>query len=68
MGKINRTYIVINYKEQGWAVIRANDDQCRPVGERLYTQRTHAYRRCRKLNADVAKLNAIIKRDGALIL
>ncbi len=33
-----------------WAVVHKATLE-RPVGEKLYTQRTHAYRACRRLNA-----------------
>ena len=35
--------------KQRWSVVEKGS--FRPVGEKMYTQKTHAYRRCRQLNA-----------------
>lgn len=42
-----------------WAVVYK--DTVRPVGEKLYTQPTHAYRACRRLNAAFWENEALAK-------
>ncbi len=51
-----------------YAVVRSSDEIFRPVGEKMYTHKTHAYRRCRHLNKAAQKIDEMIKRDGAIIL
>jgi hypothetical protein len=51
-----------------YAVVLSADEHARPVGEKTYSQRTHAYRRCRKLNKAAREIDEMIKRDGAIIL
>lgn len=46
--------------KQQWAVVEKGS--FRPVGEKVYTQRTHAYRRCRQLNT--AARDAFIDKRG----
>jgi len=57
--------------EGGWLVFfieegkppRLADGRVKP-----YSQKTHAYRRARKLNKALEEVDAMIKRDGAIIL
>jgi hypothetical protein len=60
-------YMVRKFGEL-WGIVRVSDETLRPVNERLYTQATHAYRRCRKLNQAAREIDAMIARDGAIIL
>jgi hypothetical protein len=62
-----KTYKVMKIGEK-YAVVLSADEHARPVGEKTYSQRTHAYRRCRKLNKAAREIDEMIKRDGAIIL
>lgn len=57
--------------EGGWLVFYVEEGKpLRPADGRAkpYTQKTHAYRRARKLNKDLQEVEQMIKRDGAIIL
>jgi hypothetical protein len=65
--KQDQEYKVLSFGEK-WGVVRSSDEHPRPVGEHLYTHQTHAYRKCRKLNQAAREIDAMIARDGAIIL
>lgn len=57
--------------EGGWLVFYVEDNKPpRPADGRSkpYTQKTHAYRRARKLNKNLEIVEQMIKQDGAIIL
>jgi len=58
--------------EGGWQVfwIERPGTEPRRVDGRIepYRQRQAAYRRCKKLNDAIEKVNAMIAKDGAIIL
>lgn len=52
-----------------WIIVQNTDEYPqRPIGEKTYSQRTHAYRRCRHLNRAAEDIDEMIKRDGTIIL
>jgi hypothetical protein len=64
---MDELYTVVPWLDR-WAVVeKANPS--RPVGEHLYTQKTHAHRKKRDLNKAARETNAImVANGGALIL
>jgi len=63
--------------EGGWSVFWIESSDAEPVltphtnklGQVVpYTQRQAAYRRCKKLNDAVKEIDALVARDGAIIL
>lgn len=63
----DETYTVVPWGDR-WAIAERADPS-RPVGEHLYTKKTHAHRRKRALNRAAREMNAIMEANGgALIL
>lgn len=54
-------YKVMSFGDK-WGVVKTSDPHPRPVGEKLYTQRTHAHRRCRSLNNASTAIDALIEQ------
>lgn len=55
----------------GWLVFYIEEGKPpRPADGRVkpYAQKTHAYRRARKLNKDLQEIDAMIAKNGAIIL
>lgn len=54
----------------GWRVFYVEGDKLIPDVGRLdpFSQRTHAYRRARKMNRMLEEVNKRIAREGAIIL
>jgi hypothetical protein len=64
---LDELYMVISWLDR-WAVVEKTNPS-RPIGEHLYTQKTHAQRRKRELNKAARETNAIMAANGgALIL
>lgn len=51
-----------------WVIVLGDSPDARPIGEQLYTQKTHAYRHRRKLIAKAQKIDKMIEKDGAIII
>jgi hypothetical protein len=52
-----------------WIILYHEDDDARPVdGGKVYPHRQAAYRRCKRLNEALEVINAMIAKDGAIIV
>jgi len=51
-----------------FGIVLGDDPDARPVGEKLYDDRSNAHRRKRQLNAHARRIDEMIKKDGAIIV